>query len=121
MGWIVAWYVGDDLLQETLDTLPAAHWYYSDQLPVYDDLDYGMGIHFSMPDKSQTYSVEGDNADLRHYLARLGRRSRCFSRQLRALHYAVRLFVFYYNTRQLYKQQFPNYPSNLIDFVSIPC
>jgi IS1 family transposase len=32
-----------------------------------------------MPDKSQTYSVEADNAELRPYLARLARRSRCFS------------------------------------------
>ncbi len=121
MGWTVARYVGDALLQATLDAQPAAHWYYSDALEVYNELDYGIGIHFSMSDKSQTYSVEGDNADLRHYLARLGRRSRCFSRHIRALSYAVQLFVFYYNARQLYKQQFPNYPSNLIDFVSIQC
>jgi IS1 family transposase len=33
-----------------------------------------------MQEKSQTYSVEGSNADFRRYLARLRRRSRFFSR-----------------------------------------
>jgi len=46
--------------------------------------------------------VEGDNADLRHYLARLGRKSRCFSRSLVALARQVKLFVFCYNARQLF-------------------
>jgi insertion element IS1 protein InsB len=52
-----------------------------------------------MDDKSQTSSVEGTNADLRHYLARLARRSRCFSRCLEALRRAVDLFVRFYNAR----------------------
>jgi insertion element IS1 protein InsB len=69
-----------------------------------------------MQDKSETYSVEGANADLRHYLARLRRRSRCFSRCEKALRNAVKLFVFAYNQRQLYKQQFPNYSPPLMDF-----
>ncbi len=43
------------------------------------------GTHTAMKDKSETYSVEGENADLRHYLARLARKSRCFSRSLEAL------------------------------------
>jgi insertion element IS1 protein InsB len=50
-----------------------------------------------MKDKSQTYSAEGSNADLRHYLARLRRRSRCFSRKKEALHHAVKIFVYAYN------------------------
>lgn len=36
--------------------------------------------HRAMYDKGETYSVEGDNAGLRHYMARLTRRSRCFSK-----------------------------------------
>ena len=46
---------------------------------------YWPAVHYPMDDKSEIYSVEGDNADLQHYLARLGRRSRCFSRCQRAL------------------------------------
>jgi insertion element IS1 protein InsB len=71
-----------------------------------------------MNDKSQTYSVEGDNAELRHYLARLARKSRCFSRCIHALYTAVKLFVYYWNQRQLYRQLHPTYPLHLIDFVS---
>jgi hypothetical protein len=71
-----------------------------------------------MPDKSETYSVEGDNAELRHYLARLTRKSRCFSECLMALRRAVELFVWCWNHRQLHKQRHPGYPINLIAFVS---
>lgn len=72
-----------------------------------------------MRDKSQTYCVEGDNAELRHYLARLGRRSRCFSRCLPALRRAAKWFVFAWNRRQLYRQHYPNYPAHLIRFVCL--
>lgn len=71
-----------------------------------------------MYNQSETYSVEGDNAELRHYLARLTRRSRCFSKCIKTLRRAVELFVCCWNERQTYKQQRPRYPSNVIDFVS---
>ena len=60
-----------------------------------------------MPDKSETYRVEGDNAELRHYLARLARKSRC----LHALRRTIKLLVFAWNRRQLYLRRFPAYPS----------
>jgi hypothetical protein len=50
--------------------------------------------------KEQTYTIEGVNADLRTYLGRLKRRSRCFSRCIEALRRAMRLFVWHYNRRQ---------------------
>jgi IS1 family transposase len=109
--------VSDERLQELVDEAPSAYWYYSDDLAVYRDLAYGEGIHFAKRDKSQTFSVEADNAELRHYLARLVRQSRCFSRSIHALRIAVRLFVFCWNCRQLYKQQYPGYPSHVFEFV----
>jgi hypothetical protein len=66
-----------------------------------------------LKDKSQTYSVEGSNADLRHYLARLRRASRSFSRCFKALTRAVELFVYFYNQRQSKKRRFPKYPAYL--------
>jgi hypothetical protein len=66
-----------------------------------------------MYDKSETYSVEGTNADSRHYLARLARRSRRFSRRIHALTRAVDLFVRRYNARQLRKREYPRYPAPL--------
>jgi NAD(P)H-dependent FMN reductase len=67
--------------------------------------------------KADTYSVEVDNAELRHYLARLARQSRCFSRCPYALECALRLFVFCFNSRQLHKQHFPTYVAHVMDFV----
>jgi len=57
------------------------------------------------------------NAELRHYLARLARKSRCFSRCPYALECALKLFVFSFNRRQLHKQRFPNYQAYIKDFV----
>jgi hypothetical protein len=116
----------EDVIQEVIDASCPARWYYSDAFQVYEPLIYP-GIHTMMHDKSQTYSVEGDNAELRHYLARLVRRSRCFSRCPHALHCAVRLFVYCFNpgtgvnARQLYKRLYPSYPADLIDFLPTLC
>ena len=73
--------------------------------------------------KSQTYSVEGGNAELRHYLARLdlarlGRRSRCFLRCIWALQRAVALFVYAWNRRQAFKRAFPKALAHVCDFVA---
>jgi hypothetical protein len=66
------------------------------------------------------YRAEGNNAELRHYIARLARQSRCFSRCLHALVRAVKLFVYLRNSRQLAHQRFPAYPYQLIDFLPVP-
>jgi len=70
-----------------------------------------------MPDKSETYRVEGMNAELRHYLKRLVRKTRCFSKCVNALYRTIKLFVFAWNRRQLYRRRYPDYPAHLIDFV----
>ena len=105
-------------LQAVVDQAPQAHHYYSDGFATYRNLVYGEASYTAMPNKSQTYTVEGGNADLRHYLARLARKSRCFSRCMHALRRAIKLLVWAYNQRQLWKQRYPNYPKHVIDFVS---
>jgi insertion element IS1 protein InsB len=104
-------------MQSVVDAAPAAKNYFSDAFNTYQELCW-WGTHQAMYDKSETYSVEGDNAELRHYLARLTRKSRCFSKCINALRRAVELFVWCWNQRQLRRQQYPHYPSHLIDFVS---
>ena len=99
-------------MQSVVDSAPHAQNYYSDAFNTYRELCW-WGTHTAMYDKSETYSVEGTNADLRHYLARLARRSRCFSRCLHALRRAVDLFVRCYNARQLRKRKYPRYPAPL--------
>jgi insertion element IS1 protein InsB len=118
LSWAVAFQANEEVVQRALDHVPQARWYFSDAAPVYDGLLYYPGFHQARYDKLQTYSVEADNAELRHYLARLARRSRCFSRSATALRAAIRLFVFCYNSRQLYKQRYPDYSAHLMSFVS---
>jgi IS1 family transposase len=85
---------------------PQAAQYYSDDFATYHTLVYYPGPHAVAPGKSQTYSVEADDAELRHDLARLARKSRCFTSALDALRRAVKLFVPAWNRRQLHKRAF---------------
>jgi IS1 family transposase len=117
VGWDVVWERTTDKLQAMLDRSPQAQQYYSDAFSTYQSLIYSPAQHQALPNKSQTYSVEADNAELRHYLARLVRKSRCFSRCIHALWRAVKLFVFAWNRRQLFKCRFPKYPAHVRDFV----
>lgn len=118
VGWCVGYERTETVMQSMVDAAPQAAVYFSDDFSTYSALIYTPGSHISMLNKSQTYRVEGDNAELRHYLARLARRSRCFSRSVAALQRAIKLFVYAWNRRQLYKQRYPNYPAHLIQFVS---
>ncbi len=114
-AWAVTEVRSEEVLQQLLEASPYAATYYSDAFPLYQAGIYA-GTHHAMLDKSQTYSVEGDNAELRHYLARLARRSRCFSRSMLALHNAAKLFVHAWNRRQLVKRRFPTYPAHVSSF-----
>ena len=100
-----------------VDDAPKAQRYFSDGCDAYSRLWYHFGRYEVSQGKNDTYSVEGDNAELRHYLARLARKSRGFSRCLEALQSALKLFVFSFNRRQLHKQLFPNYQVHIKDFV----
>ena len=100
-----------------VDHAPQAAYYYSDLFATYRQLIYSPGRYTAMPDKSETYRVEGDNAEMRHYLARLARRSRCFSRCIGALRDAIKLFVFAWNSRQLQRQRYPKYTFHIRDFI----
>jgi IS1 family transposase len=104
-------------LQNLIDQSPEARWRYSDLLAGYKKLLYYPGKHIPLPNKSETYRVEGMNAELRHYLSRLQRCSRCFSRSVDALQRAVKLFTYAWNRRQLYPQKYPNDEARLFEFV----
>ena len=52
---------GQDIGQQMLRQAPAEQ-YYSDMFPMYDSLSYRKGYHLALSDKSETYSVEADNA-----------------------------------------------------------
>ena len=103
-------------VQSLIDDLPAAKNYFSDNFSIYWSVDYGRSRFVAMRNKSETFSVEGGNAELRHYLARLTRRSRCFSRTLDALKVAVKLFVNAWNRRQIHNRTYPNYKLPVCSF-----
>ena len=106
-------------LQPIIDQAPIAFQYCTDGLSTYEALNYHTAFHLVALGKSQTYSVEGGNADLRHYLARLAKKSRCFSRSVLALVRNIALFVQCWNRRQLFKRRWFQYNPPLADFVSM--
>jgi IS1 family transposase len=88
-------------MQTFVEALPPAEQYCSDELALYQDLWWPPGsIHIVSEGKRDTHTIESINANLRTYLGRLKRKSRCFSRCIKALRRAVRLFVWHYNRRQ---------------------
>lgn len=117
LSWAVVSQRSEAVVQALVDQAPQAAYYFSDLFAAYRSVIYTPGRYTPMPDKSETYRVEGVNAELRHYLARLARRSRCFSRCLKALRVAIKVFVYAWNARQLYKQRFPSYPAHVLQFV----
>ena len=118
------WERDADTLQKVVDEAPPARRYFSDGFNVYPTLLYAPGRHAVAPGESETFSVEGDNAELRHSLARQGRRGGCFSRCLWALARAVALaralalFVYAWNRRQRFKRQFSKLPAHVCDFAA---
>ncbi len=104
-------------IQALVDAAPKAKHYDSDAWSAYDRLWYHWGRYAVSEGKSETYAVEADNAELRHYLARLARSSRALVLVPDALECALRLFVYCFNSRQLYKQRFPDYPAHVKDFL----
>jgi IS1 family transposase len=84
-------------IQNIVDGAPWAETYCTDGYVAYLDVVFP-GEHIrNMRDKSDTFTVEGVNADLRHYIPVLARRSRCFCRKLETLWAVVEVFVHAYN------------------------
>lgn len=102
--------------QGLIDDAPAAKSYFSDNFKIYWGVEYGRSRYVAMRNKSETFAVEAGNAELRHYLARLTRRSRCFSRSLDALRTAVKLFINAWNRRQIHSRTYPKYKKHVSDF-----
>ena len=119
VGWLVLEHRTWEKVQAVVDQAPRATHYFSDGLPLYADVYYHGGHYQAVLDKSQTYAVEGTNAELRHYLARLHRSTRCYSKCLKALGHSIDLFAYYWNMQQLKRRAQPKYPIHLIEFVSL--
>ncbi len=93
-------------IQKMVDRAPEANYYCTDGYLGYVDIVYP-GKHIrNVRDKRDTFTVESVNADLRHYIPMLRRRSRCFSRKVETLHAVMKLFVQAYNAFGVAKMKF---------------
>jgi len=109
-------------IQNIVDTSPPAEKYATDGYLAYCDVVY-YGKHIrNVRDKKSTHNVESINADLRHYIPLLRRRSKCFARSLETLKAVVEVFVDAYNQFGLAKYEWRQLHSSrppyaLVDFL----
>jgi len=97
VGFDVAFDKSPERIQAIIDHAPEANNYCTDGWSGYVDVVYP-GRHIrNTCNKNDTFTVEGVNADLRHYIPILARRSRCFPRKLETLQAVVEVFAEAYN------------------------
>ena len=110
-------------IQELVDKSPEAKKYCTDGYHGYMDVIYP-GEHIrNVRNKKDAYTVESINADLRHYIPVLRRRSRCFARSIETLKAVIGVFMEAFNRFGLAKFKYhlsnPNssVPFGLVDFI----
>ncbi len=106
VGFDVAFDKSPERIQRIVDNASIAEKYCSDGWTGYIDVVYPGKYIRNCRDKSDTFTVEGVNADLRHYIPILARRSRCFPRKLETLIAVIDVFVDAYNQFGLAKMNF---------------
>jgi IS1 family transposase len=89
--------VKSECIQDMVDNAPQAENYYTDGGQSYLGVDFFGRHRRNVRDKSDTHNIEGSNADIRHYIAGLRRRSRCFFRKIETLKAVLSIFVHAYN------------------------
>ena len=110
VGFDIAFDKSRERIQRLVDRSVKAHQYYSDAYLAYAEVRYE-GTHTSLKNKSQTYTVEGVNSDLRHYIPALHRRSKCFFRSLETAKAVFKIFVNAFNLFARAKKNFPQLKS----------
>ena len=109
-------------IQQMVDAAPGAERYCTDGYFGYLDVVFPGKHIFNIHNKNDTFTVEGVNADLRHYIPTLARRSRCFPRKLENLRAVLAVFVQAYNRFGLQKDRYrschpqTSVPFSLFDF-----
>lgn len=123
VGFDVAMDKSPERIQRIVDNAPEAEQYCTDGWNGYIDVIYPGRYVRNTHNKSDTFTVEGINADLRHYIPILARKSRCFPRSLETLRAVVHVFVCAYNlfgiAKYHYRQRNPNgeLPFSVLDFL----
>lgn len=108
-------------IQKMVNAAPDADRYCTDGYYGYLDVVFPGEHIFNPRNKNDTFTVEGVNADLRHYIPTLARRSRCFPRKLENLQAVLSVFICAYNRFGAAKARFrsfnhsSNFPFSLFD------
>ena len=84
-------------LQKVVGSAISAQEYYTDGCLVYRDVVFGCKLRQNFRNKKDTHTIESTNADLRHHIPGLARRTRCFYRSGETLRAVISLFVDAYN------------------------
>lgn len=123
IGFDVAFDKTSQRIQNIIDNAPEAEKYCTDGYYGYLDVIYPGKHIYNIHNKKDTFTVEGVNADLRHHIPTLARRSRCFARKLENLKAAISVFVHAYNKFGLAKHHYrlthkkKEVPFSIIDFI----
>ena len=96
MGYDIAFDKSRKRIQNLVDSSTKADRYYSDSYSAYSEIIYD-GLHTSLKNKSQTYTVESVNSDLRHCIPPLRRKSKCFFRSIDTMKAVFKIFVYAFN------------------------
>ena len=112
-------------IQDMVDSTLQAEKYFTDGGQSYLAVDFIGRHHRNVHDKSDTHNIEGSNADIRHYITGLRRRSRCFFRKIETLEAVLAIFFHAYNkfgdAKLQYRLRHPNrgrdYPFSHLDFI----
>jgi len=113
-------------IQEIVDSVKLAKTYSTDGGSIYLNVDFYGEHNRNYWNKKDTHNVESINADLRHYIAGLRRKSRCFFRTLETLKAVLYVFTNAYNkfghSKALYRlkkqKQVKELPFSHLDFIS---
>ena len=98
-------------IQDLVDNAPKADYYHSDGYVSYQEVSY-YGKFQHHYDKSETYTVESVNSDLRKYIPFLQRKSKCFLRSIKTAKTILTIFMIAYNKFGDKKLAFPKYKSS---------
>ena len=122
VGYRVSRNKAAETIQQMVDAAPTAERYCTDGYFGYLDVIFPGKHIFNIHSKKDTFTVEGVNADLRHFIPTLARRSRCFPRKLENLQAVLAVFVQAYNRfgrhKTLYRSRLhsASVPFSLFDF-----
>ena len=96
-GFCVDKSVNSKAIQKVVDSTPSASEYFTDGNLTYLDVVFGGKHRRNDENKNDTHNIESTNADLRHHIRGLSRRSRCFFRSIESMTAVLSIFIDAYN------------------------